>query len=260
MNTFLLENGFDRIYSQLDYPSEKIANVYGVQDDFLLEYSLERLNETAAGEKPFLSVILTISNHSPYIIPKEYANIADTDDKKITRFTDDALRNFMENASKQQWYENTIFVLLGDHGKTLPQAQKYDMPIDRSHIPLIIYSKLFEDTPRRFDNFCGQIDIFPTLLGVLNMPYTNRSLGIDLQKEQRPYIYFASDNRLGCINKDYFYIRDIAAKADLLHDLHDAEYKNIMEREDSIGQVMKSYGVSMMVTADYLIKNRQINK
>ena len=53
----------------------------------------------------------------------------------MTRFVDDVLRNFMENASKEEWFKNTLFVLLGDHGNIL--EPKYDMPIERNR-PLLI--------------------------------------------------------------------------------------------------------------------------
>jgi phosphoglycerol transferase MdoB-like AlkP superfamily enzyme len=259
MNFFLMEGGFDRIYSQEDYPSGESVNVFGVQDDVLFQYGLDRINDVTLDEKPFLAVFLTVSNHPPYIVPQQYTNIADTDDKKMTRFVDDVLKNFMENASKEKWFENTIFVLLGDHGVVLDQP-KYEMPIERNHIPLVIYSPLFEDTPKRFDSFCGQIDVFPTLMGLLNMPYINHSLGIDLLKEQRPYIYFVNDSRLGCINKDYFYIHNLNTSADMLYNLHDDACENIMQKESQILQEMKAHSVSMMVVTDYLIKNNTISK
>jgi len=258
MNLFLMESGFDRIYSLYDYPQEKVANNYGIQDDDLFEYGLERLNEAALNEKPFFVTFLTISNHPPYVIPQKYENIADTDDKKMVRFVDDVLKTFIEDASKQTWFENTIFVLLGDHGSVL--YPKYEIPIERNHIPLIMYSELFEDTPKRFDLFCGQIDVFPTLMGMLNVPYTNHSLGIDLFREQRPFMYFVSDNRLGCIGKDYYYIRNIDANTDLLYDLQDPVCENIMQKEIRIGLEMKTYGVSMMIAADDLINNNKTSK
>jgi len=259
MNLFLLESGFDRIYSLYDYPEEKIVNNFGIQDDYLLEYGLERLNEAAQNKKPFLAAFLTVSNHSPYIIPPKYQNITGSNDRKIVRFVDDALKTFMENASKQEWFKNTIFVFLGDHGAVLGQP-KYEIPIEKAHIPLIIYSQMFEHTPKRFDSLCGQIDVFPTLLGMTNMPYTNNSLGIDLLKEQRPCAYFVSDNLLGCVNKKHLYVRNVIANTDLLYDLRDAARKNIMQQENTIGQAMKTYSLSMMVAADYLIKNKKTGK
>ena len=69
MNAFLRTNGFDEIYAQEDYPSEKVVNSFGVQDDFMYQYALPVLNEKAETGNPFFCVLLSISNHPPYVIP-----------------------------------------------------------------------------------------------------------------------------------------------------------------------------------------------
>jgi phosphoglycerol transferase MdoB-like AlkP superfamily enzyme len=257
MNSFLYENGFDRIYSQYDYPKEKIVNNFGVQDDYLFSYGLERLNEAGEKDNPFFAVFLTVSNHKPYVIPEEFKNRADTDDKRITGFVDKAVKDFMESAAEPAWYNHTIFVFLGDHGKSFG-AGKYDMQLTFNHIPLIIYSPSFDDAPRQFAQFGGQIDVFPTVMGLLNIPYINNSLGVDLLKDpKRPCMYFVNDNRLGCINENYLYVRNLTTKTDILYDLHSSGSENIIQQESKASDALKKYAVSMMVTADYLIKNNQ---
>ena len=76
------------------------------------------------------------------------------------------------------------------------------IPLSRNHIPLIIYSPLLEDMPKIFNQAATQIDVFPTVRGLLNIPYENNSLGIDLLKEQRPYAVFSTDDKLGCISNE----------------------------------------------------------
>jgi len=257
MNSFLYENGFDRIYSQYDYPAEKIVNNFGVQDDYLLSYGLERLNEAGEKDKPFFATFLTVSNHSPYVVPEEFKDYADTDDKKMIGFVDKAIKDFMENAANQAWYNNTIFVFLGDHGK-LSGFGKYDMPITYNQIPLIIYSPFLDDAPQQFAQFGGQVDVFPTVMGLLNIPYENNSFGIDLRNDRkRPCMYFVNDNQLGCINENYLYVRNLTTQTDILYDLHSDRSENIMQQESKEGEALKKYAVSMMVTADYLMKNNQ---
>jgi phosphoglycerol transferase MdoB-like AlkP superfamily enzyme len=256
MNSFLLDNNFDRIYSLYDYPQEKAVNNFGVQDDFMLEYGIQKLNEAAEKDSPFLATFLTVSKHPPFIVPEKFRNCADTDEKRMTAFTDYCIKNFMENASKEQWYQNTVFVLLGDHGATIGQ-QKYDMSISGNHIPCIIYSPLIGDMPKRFKQYGGQIDVFPTIMGLLNISYTNNSLGIDLLKEKRSCMFFVSDNRLGCINDEYFYVRNLISNTDFLYDQHSEQTENISEKLSDITADMKNYAVSMMITADYLINNNK---
>lgn len=255
MNVFLYENGFDRIYSQYDYPSEKIVNNFGVQDNFLLEFAFSRLNEAAKDDSPFFATVLTVSNHPPYVIPEEYKDKGDTEDKRILAFVDNSLKTFMENAARQDWYQNTIFVFLGDHGRIFG-TNKYDMPLDYNHIPLILHSPLFDGAPKCFSQFGGQIDVFPTLMGLLNIPFVNNTPGVDLLKDKpRPCMFFVNDSQLGCIDDSCLYVRNLTTDADILYDLHADTVENIMQREPAKGESLKHYAVSMMITSDCLIKN-----
>lgn len=255
MYAFLNENGFDHIYSELDYPSDKIVNNFGVQDDFLFDYSINKLNEIAKEDKPFLATIMTISNHPPYVVPNAYKNAGNSDDERIVAFADNSLKEFMEEAEKQDWYNNTIFVILGDHGRILGK-QTYEMSLTYNHVPLILYSPLFDDSPKLIKDFGGQIDIFPTIMGLLQQPYVNNSLGIDLFKEKRPYTYFVSDNHLGCVNDEFFYIFNPDNKVEGLFKYRDNNTENLMQKNHETAKDMKEYAISMMVTANYLIQNK----
>ena len=97
----------------------------------------------------------------------------------------------MQEARKQPWFENTIFVLLGDHGK-LVGSPDCEIPQSYNHVPLMIYGKGIKPEIRQEPG--GQTDVAPTLLGLLNMSYTQNDFGINLLTEQRPYVYFSADN------------------------------------------------------------------
>jgi phosphoglycerol transferase MdoB-like AlkP superfamily enzyme len=78
--------------------------------------------------------------------------------------------------------------------------------MDYHHTPLIIYAPAILGEARSFDCIGGQIDVFPTIMGILNQSYINNTLGIDLLSETRPYIFINHDDKLGVIDKDYFLI------------------------------------------------------
>ncbi|MDR0536495.1 MAG: sulfatase-like hydrolase/transferase [Tannerellaceae bacterium] len=258
MNAFLYTNGFNRIYSQENYPTEKRVNNFGVQDDYLLDFALTKLSETAKEDKPFLATILTVSNHVPYIVPEKYKDAAETNDKRILRFVDDAIKDFMTKASTEAWFENTIFILLGDHGKIFDDISRYEMPLTLNHIPLIVFSKnLLKDSPQIIDSFGNQTDIFPTVMDMLELPYTNNSFGINLLKESRPCVYFVNDNQLGCIDSNFLYIRNLPTKKDILYNLTDNNPQDLFSQEQEIAQKLKDYAVSMIISADGLIKNNR---
>lgn len=186
MNAFFRTNGFDEIYAQENYPAEKVVNSFGVQDDFLYQYALPILNKKATSGRPFFTVLLSISNHPPYIIPDYFKPHSDKPEDQIVEYADWSIKQFMTEAEKQPWFDNTIFVLLGDHGK-LVDSPESEIPQSYNHIPLMIYGKGIQPEIRA--QFGGQIDVAPTLLGLLNIGYIQNNFGINLLKEQRPCIF-----------------------------------------------------------------------
>ena len=101
MNAFFRTNGFDDIYSQENYPADKVVNGFGVQDDFLFQYALPVLDRQARSGQPFFSVLLTISNHPPYIIPPYFHPRSRTTEEQIVEYADWSIRNFMTEALKR---------------------------------------------------------------------------------------------------------------------------------------------------------------
>ena len=203
-----------------------------------------------------LATFLTISNHPPYIIPETFKDKGSDDNDRIVAFADHAICSFMEAAAKEDWYENTIFILLGDHGKVLTQqSQQYDMALTYNHIPLIIYSPLFKDAPKRFKQMGGQIDIFPTVMGLLNIPYENNTPGIDLFHEERPFIYFVSNTHLGCVNDQYLYIYNPSEKKESLHDYKNLRIDNLTTKYPALRDSMRQYSISMMEVSDYVVES-----
>jgi phosphoglycerol transferase MdoB-like AlkP superfamily enzyme len=256
MNVFLLVNGFQRIYSQFDYPEEKIVNNFGVSDDYLFEYGMNTLNKAAKKDKPFLAVFMTVSNHPPYIVPEKHKDASEKEEECVLAFADNSLKTFMENAEQQEWFKNTYFVLLGDHGAVMG-FQKYGMALSYNHVPCLIYSPMLKDAPRRLSCYGGQIDIFPTVMGLLNRSYTNDSFGIDLLREERSCMFFSSNNQLGCIDGDNFYVRDLDIDKDFLYNLHSDSPENLAGKSPEITSRLKGYAVSMTVVADSLMRHQK---
>lgn len=254
MNAFLLENGITEIYSQENYPRDKRRNSFGVADDFLLEYGLNKITEKAKDGKPFFATMLTVSNHPPYIVPDEFKDVSKDPQYQIVAFADNAIRQFMEGASKEDWYKNTLFVLLGDHGKIVG-SQTYEMPLSYNHIPFIIYSPAFDDAPRWFRQLGGQVDVFPTVMGLLNRSYTNNTFGVDLLKSDRPYMFFSSDDALGCIDHEYFYTYNFKAKIEGMYKYNENDPENFVSQYKEKADDMRTYSAAIFQTTNYMFRN-----
>ena len=249
MNSFLRDNNIDNIIALADYPKEKIANRFGVRDDYMFEYGISKLNQVK--DHPFFAMFLTCSNHSPYSIPDEYSSRFSLIDDQAIAYADDALKYFFENAVNTDWGKNTIFIFVADHGK--PRGENiYDMVYNYNRIPIYIYSNLFEGNMKRMDILGGQIDIFPTVMGLLGLDYTNNTLGIDLFKNERRYIHFVSDEHLGCADKEYFYCYNIISQQEFLYKIGSSQ--NLATINPDKTTEMRQYATSMMKINNTAIK------
>lgn len=168
MNAFFRTNGYDEIYAQENYPKNRVVNHFGVPDDYLFSYALPVLRRHAASGKPFFATLLTISNHPPFVVPAEFQTPGLAPEQQIVRYADHCIGQFMQAVSKEPWARNTLFVFLGDHGKLLGQTDA-ELPESFNHIPLIFHASWLKPAERT--QFAGQVDVAPTILGLLRLPY-----------------------------------------------------------------------------------------
>lgn len=252
MNAFFRTNGFDDIYSQENYPADKVVNGFGVQDDFLFQYALPVLDRQAQSGQPFFSVLLTISNHPPYIIPPYFHPRSRTTEEQIVEYADWSIRNFMTEALKRPWADNTLFVLLGDHGK-LVGTPECESPQSYNHIPLMIYGR--DIAPRIVDAYGGQVDLAPTLLGLLGIGYVQNDFGVDLLKEKRPYMYFTADNLIGVRDSSRLFLYFPDTQQEIRYR---TEGMTVQATEDDpVFRDMKQYGFAMLQCAETLVQRQQ---
>lgn len=258
MNGYLRTNGFDHIFAQENYPKEKVVNSFGVQDDFLYQYAVSVLSQTARESKPFFAALLSISNHPPYVIPKDFKAHSNTDELRIVEFADHALKEFIDRARQEEWFDNTIFVFVGDHGK-LVGTPRSDMPLSFNHVPLLIYSPATIE-PRQIDDLGGQTDIAPTLLGLLQIDYTDNGFGINLLREKRRAVVFTSDDAIGCVNDSLFYIYKPKEDQEwlLAHEKAIEQSGDIADKEAR--QSLRDYSFAVLQTAQYLMNNNLTGK
>lgn len=183
MNDFYEKNNY-QILDRTSIPKEKIMTetVWGVADEVVFGEAVENLDKAyAKGEKTF-QMIMTTSNHRPYIYPNGRIDIPSPGGTSgAVKYTDWAIGKFLDEAKKHPWFNNTVFVIVADHQAS--SAGKTDVPIKKYHIPLIVYAPQLI-APGRVDRLMSQIDIAPTLLGLLNFSYTSRFMGYDVMKLQ----------------------------------------------------------------------------
>ncbi|MBI5326029.1 MAG: sulfatase-like hydrolase/transferase [Ignavibacteriae bacterium] len=255
---FLRANDFDNVITQSDYPSSKVATTLGVPDDYMFSYALPQINELSKNNKPFFVAFMTASNHGPYYIPDYFNPRSKTVMDAIVEYSDWALQKFISDAKKQVWFENTIFVFIADHG--IPITANYELPLDYHHTPLIIYAPNIIGQSHKYNCLGGQIDVFPTIMGLINQPYINNTLGIDLLKQKRDYIYFSHDDKYGVLDSIFYLIvRQDGTR--LLFKYITGDKTNYINEYKRKADEMELYAKSNFQAYQYLIlKNKQYVK
>ena len=251
MRGFLTSHGFDRVISEDDYPDEWVASTNGVPDHRMFEFAVPELNALAK-KGPFLSVFMTTSDHKPFILPDSlwFEPRSEKLEDRIVEYADRSVARFFELASKEAWYKKTVFVILGDHGVNM--GHTYDMPMSFHHTPLLFHIPGGQVSSGSITSPCGQIDITPTLLGMLNVPWMNTTMGIDIRQRVRPFMYFCADDRIGCIDREHYFIHR-ADGHETLYAYADLSTKDLASTLPEKEKTMRDYAYSMMQTTQWLV-------
>ncbi len=184
---FARSTGFKDYYGREDFSRDKrfggeqeFDGTWAIWDEPFLQYYCAKMSEM---KEPFMTAVFTASSHHPYVVPEKYRERFPEEGieiHKCIRYTDMALGKFFRSASRQPWFKNTIFVLTSDH-TNLSDHDYYQTDLGGFCSPIIIYEPGITDLqPAVQDKIAQQIDILPTVLGMLHYPKPYFAFGIDV--------------------------------------------------------------------------------
>lgn len=248
-------------------------NVWGISDKNLFMEAEETLS---AGKKPFFAIIQTADNHRPYSIPPEdsdFVKRVEPDDtlqkygfESLQEFqsfcyTDYCFRYLIENAKTKDWFNNTIFVFVGDHGVEGETAEMYPYAWDKGglgdeHVPLLFYAPALL-TPETRKEVVSQIDLLPTLAGMIHQPYTNTTLGRDLlhtkNKMDAAFIIHHDEGKIGMVTNDYYFSKNLRINKEELLSLHRHPAEISKEKQDSVKKKLSQLTSAIYETAKWML-------
>jgi phosphoglycerol transferase MdoB-like AlkP superfamily enzyme len=201
MKGYLIQTGFENIVDKENFDEAQLNSKWGAHDEFVFEKQLQDLNQA---DTPFFSVVLTLSTHEPFEVPmKTPFNGKDEPDKfrKSAYYTDACLRRFFAIAKKQPWYDNTLFVLVADHGHRLPKKRHLDWP-QTKRVPLLWYGSVIDSLYRgtTIARYGNQHDLPATLAHQLGLDASVFPLSKNLLDPDCPeYGYYVTDNVMGWV-------------------------------------------------------------
>lgn len=284
------------------------VDVWGVSDLALFEESVDVLSTS---KKPFIAFIQTAGYHRPFTIPAENGGfepapvpskeVLDTwgfvsaDEYQALRFADHALKRFFDKAKQTDWYENTVFILFGDHGTT-----EYNGTMTKSYLAArsqFWHTPFFIHCPKHIPAgvnpaLHSQADIFPTAAQIAGIPYLNTTLGSpmlqrlpgdifiprefasaeengrtvyrysrELDEAFGNYVYIAESEGANILLKDNFaycsLISDPDGKLAALYDITQDTAENLIARYPEIARQMRQISEDYYYTCKYLLLHNQ---
>jgi phosphoglycerol transferase MdoB-like AlkP superfamily enzyme len=274
----VLTNNIDNLhlYEQEDYKAEKI-DVWGISDKNLF---LEANKVLAQQQKPFFAIIQTADNHRPYTIPeedlKEFNKVQAPADSlrkygfeslaemNAFRYTDFGYKKFIEAAQKEKYFNNTVFVFIGDHG--IPGNADALFPhswtaqrLTTMHVPLLIYAPGML-APKRVHTLGSQTDVLPTIAGLCNIKYKNSTLGKDLLDSTTKgfaFVFDPDNSMTGVVKGDYLYRKQLRSnKQELVSIINNEPVPNDAEHT-AIMHEMNVLTDALFETAKFMLLNNK---
>ena len=251
MNAFFSGNGY-RIVDEGNFSDTEITfkNAWGVCDEDLYAKTIQQADEASGEHRPFFFHLMTTSNHRPYTYPDGKIDIpSGTGRKGAVRYTDYALEQFFSNARRHDWFNDTIFVVVADH--CAGSAGKVGLPIARYHIPLLIYAP-GHIAPAQYTKLASQIDLAPTLLGLLGIDYTSHFFGEDvLAPGYQPRALIGNYQKLGLFQNNRLVILEPQQVISQIDDPWHSETLKQGDPHDPNVELAEAYYQG----ADYLIRH-----
>ena len=180
MGDFFGKNGY-QVVDEDAIPTDSIHHetAWGVCDEDLYTQAIKEMDKSYTEGKPFFEHIMTVSHHRPYTYPDGRVSIPPSMKLRegSLQYTDYAVDKFLKEAKNKAWFKQTIFVIIADHCAS--SSGRTDMPLNRYHIPAWIFAPGIVK-PQKFERLTSQIDIPPTILGLLNLPYESKFFGYDM--------------------------------------------------------------------------------
>lgn len=224
---FYRHQGVQRFIGQFDFKNPTFVDKdWGPCDFDVFNRAIEEFSDLAAKKKPFFGIILTLSNHAPFDLPRveglEAITTGGEQNKRLhgVQYADWALGQFMASARKQEWFEDTLFVFVGDHGFGIP-PNLTEVSLLHMHVPLLFYAPaLFGGKSETHHQVASQMDILPSVVGLAGLDTPHQAFGRDLFRlppndPGRAYVKRVGEPMLGWIRGDQILVASLGSSAHL---------------------------------------------
>ena len=258
MHAFFSGNGYE-VIDRTAIKKENIhyQNIWGVADEDEFTLAINTLDNNFALKKPFFTHIMTVSNHRPFTYPDGRIDIKSSTQSRegAVKYTDYCINKFLKEASAKPWFDSTVFVIVSDH--CAGSAGSVQLPVTGYHIPLLIYSPA-NIKPATVEALTAQIDIAPTLLGLLNFTYKSKFFGQDVLNTgaDKRRAYISTYQGLGYIKNGQLIIQSPVKKIKQ----YSPDFKTGAAVASPLNENLSAEAVSFYQTSSWLFKNNKYGR
>lgn len=259
MRAFAVNNGYQRFIEQKDFSNPVFTTAWGVSNEDLYQRTLEECRTLNQGDQPFFATVLSVSNHKPYTYPPGRIPEDPNQRKRAhaVKYTDWALGQFFAAARKEAFWTNTIFVVVADHGARVYGSQS--IPIHSYEVPFLVLGPVAVEQPARYSMLGSQLDVAPTLLGLLGRPYTSLFYGRNLLNNPTPpgRVLLNHNRDIGIASADRLVVFSLNKKIEYYRGNPKTGVFKRVETPDSIDSELALDGTALFQTADELYMHRR---
>ena len=259
IKSYTVPNGWDRLIEQKDFADPVFTTAFGVCDEDLYARGISEMRALHQTGKPFLVSFMTVSNHQPFSYPK--GRIPEDPEarsrKHAVKYTDWALGDFFEKAKREPFWNDTIFVVVADHGARVYGSQQ--IPLKSYEIPFVVFGPAVVLESKRVSGLGCQLDVAPTILGLLGRPYDSMFFGRDLlKKDTGPGRVLMHHNRsIGIYESDRLVVFGLNQQVTAWHGKLKTNELAILETLDETAQEAARQGMALFRVADDLYLQRR---
>ncbi len=214
MNTYLRSAGIQKIIDGSEFDKKDWNSKWGAYDDVFLKRFASDL--TKDNKQPFFKIALTLSSHEPYEIKGEYKFGENGESNKYRSahfYTDKVIGDFIDFAKKQDWYKNTLIVIMSDHGHSSPTPDNPYFGTKKFHIPMLWLGGALSKKGIKIDNISSQVDFSYTLLNLLKADTSKFNFGKHIfNNSDEQYAYYSFNKGFGMYSRKGTFIYDYVSK------------------------------------------------
>ena len=218
MNTYLRNAGITDFVDGNAFDKKDWNSKWGAYDDVFMKRFAKDLSTKQ--EKPFFKIALTLTSHEPYEIKGKYKFGKDTEDNKFRsahHYTDQVIGNFMKFAKKQDWYKNTLIVIMSDHGHSSPKHEGPYFSPKKFRIPMLWLGGAVNQKHTKIETVASQVDFSYTLLALLKADNKDFVFSKNIfNTSENQFAHYTFNKGFGTLTKEGVFVYDYISKKPIL--------------------------------------------